>query len=777
MASVRQAIPEDVPGVPPSPAGESQAVARGSEPLALKHATQSSIPDRFETLLRHVQANRPSEDVSLIRKAWEFCVKHHEGQMRASGEPYIIHPLEVAEVLVEMKMDATAIAAGLLHDSVEDTPATNDEIAAGFGEQVAHIVEGVTKIDKIQFANREDRQAENVRKMLLAMVSDVRVVLIKMADRLHNMRTLEHLKPDRQEAIARETQDIYAPLAHRLGMGKVRGELEDLAFRYTDPVSYEKVAAAVEARRLEGEQFLRGVEDTLVEQLRENGIEARVEWRIKRLYSIFQKIERSKVSFDQVYDLLAVRVITQDVASCYAVFGLIHTLWRPVPGRIKDFIAIPRANRYQSLHTTVMGASGHQFEVQIRTEEMHRIAEEGIAAHWKYKSGGSMVTARDEERLNWIRQLVEWQKEMTDPNEFLSSLKMDLYPDEVYTFTPKGKVVVVPADGTPVDFAYTIHTEVGHTCVGAKVNSRMVPLRTKLRTGDIVEIVTQKDHKPSRDWLTFVKSPRARNKIKHWLNEDQRRRAVEIGRKLLEKEARRFKVPMSQIDDQDLSRIANEYGVATAADLLATLGQGKHTAHQILSKLAPGIASPGEAEALPETKPGTGGEASMSDAVRKLHLTGSDSLQVEGQNDLLVYRARCCNPIRGEEIIGYVTRGKGVAVHARSCPNVQNLLYESDRRIAVEWSRVGDQSADRPQRYPVKITVFCDDRTGMLKELTAVISDDNTNIRGVEIHQDENGEAIVEFVVEAEDLHHLNRMVLGIRRVPGVRAVQRTQKL
>jgi GTP pyrophosphokinase len=742
-----------------------------------KDPAQRSIDERFESLLKHVKANRPSEDIALIRKAWEFCVRHHDGQVRASGEPYIVHPLEVAEVLAEMKMDSTAIAAGLLHDSVEDTPATNEEIAAEFGDQVAHIVEGVTKIDKIQFANREDRQAENVRKMLLAMVSDVRVVLIKLADRLHNMRTLEHLQPDRQEAIARETQDIYAPLAHRLGMGKVRGELEDLAFRYTDPVSYEKVSAAVEARRIEGEQFLRGVEDTLVEQLRENNIQARVEWRIKRLYSIFQKIERSKVSFDQVYDLLAIRVITPDVASCYAVFGLIHTLWRPVPGRIKDFIAIPRANRYQSLHTTVMGASGHQFEVQIRTEEMHRIAEEGIAAHWKYKAGGGTVTARDEERLNWIRQLVEWQKEMTDPNEFLSSLKMDLYPDEAYTFTPKGKVVVIPADATPIDFAYTIHTEVGHTCVGAKVNGRMVPLRTKLRTGDIVEIVTQKDHKPSRDWLTFVKSPRARNKIKHWLNEDQRRRAVDIGRKLLEREAKGYKVPLSQITDQDLGRIATEYGVATAADLLATLGQGKHTAHQVLNKLIPGFATPGEDEPGPEAKPGASGTPPMSDAVRKLHLTGSDSLQVEGQNDLLVYRARCCNPIRGEEIIGYVTRGKGVAVHARSCPNVQNLLYESDRRIAVEWSRVGDQIAGRPQRYPVKITVFCDDRAGMLKELTAVISDDNTNIRGVEIRQDPSGEAIVEFVVEAEDMHHLNRMVLGLRRVAGVRAVQRTQKL
>jgi GTP pyrophosphokinase len=773
MATARQPIPAEVPGASPATQGKAQPVVRAS---ALQAINQQTIDRRFEALLRLVHANRPSDDIALIRKAWEFCVRHHEGQMRASGEPYIIHPLEVGEVLAEMKMDSTAIAAGLLHDSVEDTPATSEEIAAGFGDQVAHIVEGVTNIDKIEFANREDRQAENVRKMLLAMVSDVRVVLIKLADRLHNMRTLEHLKPERQEAIARETLDIYAPLAHRLGMGKVRGELEDLAFRYTDPVSFEQVSAAVEVRRIEGEQFLKGVEDTLNEQLRENGIEARVEWRIKRLYSIFQKIERSKVSFDQVYDFLAIRVITHDVAACYAVIGLIHGLWRPVPGRIKDFIAMPRANRYQSLHTTVMGASGHQFEVQIRTEEMHRIAEEGIAAHWKYKAGEGAVTARDEERLNWIRQLVDWQKEMTDPNEFLSSLKMDLYPDEVYTFTPKGKVVVIPADGTPVDFAYTIHTEVGHTCVGAKVNGRMAPLRTKLRTGDIVEIVTQKDHKPSRDWLTFVKSPRARNKIKHWLNEDHRRRAVEIGRKLLEREARKFKVPQSMISDQDLGRIAGEYGVATASDLLAALGLGKHSARQLLSKLAPGSTTQPDAEVAPEIKPGGTSEAAMSEAVRKLHLTGSDSLQVEGQNDLLVYRARCCNPIRGEEIVGYVTRGKGVAVHARGCPNVQNLLYESDRRINVEWSRTVSP-AGKPQRYPVKFSVSCDDRAGMLKELIAVLSDDNSNISGVDIRKDVNGEAIVELVAEAEDVRHLNRMVLNLRRLPGVRAVQRTQKM
>jgi GTP pyrophosphokinase len=775
MAEVEQ--PRTVPSVT-SPVAVSNL--KPEDIKASQSVSDGPIGKRFEELLTIVSANRPSEDLAPIKKAWEFCVHYHEGQLRASGEPYIIHPLEVAEVLAEMKLDATAIAAGLLHDAVEDTPVTSEEIATAFGEQVAHIVEGVTKIDKIQFANREDRQAENVRKMLLAMVSDVRVVLIKLADRLHNMRTLEHLKPERQEAIARETLDIYAPLAHRLGMGKVRGELEDLAFRYTDPVNYQKVAEAVEARRIEGEQFLTGVEDAIEEQLRENNIQARVEWRIKRLFSIFQKLQKSQVSVDQVFDLLAIRIITQTQADCYGVLGLIHSLWRPVPGRIKDFIANPRANLYQSLHTTVMGDGGHQFEVQIRTEEMHRIAEEGIAAHWKYKAGESVISAKDEQRLAWVRQLVEWQREMTDPNEFLSSLKMDLYPDEVYTFTPRGKVVIVPAEGTPVDFAYTVHTEVGHTCVGAKINGRMVPLRTKLRNGDIVEIVTQNGHTPSRDWLTFVKSPRARNKIKHWLNENARQRAIEVGRKLLEREARKFKVPMARLDDTDLARVAGDYGLATATDMMATIGFGKHSARQILNKLAPGLitASGGAAaEAEAGEAKGATSEAAMSDAVKKLHLTGSDSLQVEGQNDLLVYRARCCNPIRGEEIIGYVTRGKGVAVHARSCPNVQNLLYESDRRIDVEWAKTDAEISGRATKYPVKITIYCDDRSGMLKEMTAIISNDNTNIRSVETRDANNGEAIVEFVVDAEDLRHLNRMVLGLRRLPGVREVQRAQKV
>src|SRR5271166_816675 len=769
MATVGHTAPNEAQSAPESETGAAPAVSPGT---AARRRDPRPIGVRFEALLRQVHANRPHEDISLIRKAWEFCVSHHEGQTRASGEPYIVHPLEVAEVLAEMKLDATAIAAALLHDAVEDTPATSEEIGERFGDQVAHIVEGVTKIDKIQFANREDRQAENVRKMLLAMVSDVRVVLIKLADRLNNMRTLEHLKQERQEAIARETLDIYAPLAHRLGMGKVRGELEDLAFRYTDPVSFEQVSAAVEARRVEGEQFLRGVEDALVEQLRENNIEARVEWRIKRLYSIYQKIQRTKSSFDQVYDFLAVRVITEDVSACYAVFGLIHALWRPVPGRIKDFIAIPRANRYQSLHTTVMGEGGHQFEVQIRTEEMHRIAEEGIAAHWKYKAGGSPISARDEQRLAWVRQLVEWQREMTDPNEFLSTLKIDLYPEEVYTFTPKGKVVVLPKDASPLDFAYSIHTEVGNTCVGAKVNGRLVPLRSKLRNGDIVEVVTQNGHTPSRDWLSFVKSARARNKIKHWLNEHQRERAIEIGRKLLEREARKYKIGISKFDESDYERIAAEYSVATPNDLMAAIGFGKYSARQVLNRLSPGIISqPG-----PEQEPSS--EGGVSDTVKRVSLTSNaDSLQVEGQDELLVYRARCCNPIRGEEIIGYVTRGKGVAVHARSCPNVQNLLYESDRRIAVEWARPADETTGRRPTYPVKLTIFCDDRPGMLKELTAIISDENTNIRTVDSRPGSNDDAIVEFVVETEDVRHLTRLVQGMRRVPGVREVQRSQKL
>ncbi len=760
-----------------APAGVVPGVESSAAHLAGTSAAEiQTVDEKFQKLLVTVRENRPGDDLEIIRKAWAFCLQQHEGQKRASGEPYVIHPLEVGQVLAELKMDSTAIAAGLLHDAVEDTDVTSPEIAKRFNEQVAHIVEGVTKLDKIKFANREDHQAENIRKMLLAMVTDVRVVIIKLADRLHNMRTLEHLKPEKQQKIARETLDVYAPLAHRLGMGKLRGELEDLAFRYTDPYTYEQLSGEVEALRGAGEEFLQKVVVELEEKLKEHNIKGRVESRIKRLYSIQQKLADQKIPVDQVYDLLAIRVICQTVQDCYALLGLLHSIWRPVPGRIKDFIAMPRPNLYQSLHTTLIAPGGHQFEVQIRTEDMHRVAEEGIAAHWKYKASDN-VTAKDEQRLAWVRQLMEWQREMTDPNEFMSTLKIDLYPEEVYTFTPKGKVVVLPKDASPIDFAYAIHTEVGNTTIGAKVNGRIVPLRTKLRNGDIVEISTQTGHAPSRDWLSFTKSSRARNKIKHWLNEHERERAIEIGRKLLDREARKYKISMGKFGEAEYIKAAAEYGLGTQAELLAGVGFGKYSARQVLNKLEPGSTMAAEP---PPPEGGVGNTiGQMSEAVKRVFFgKGSDSLQVEGQDDLLVYRARCCNPIRGEEIIGYVTRGKGVAVHARSCPNVQNLLYESDRRIQVEWSPLAVEPGKvKQQTYPVKLTVICDDRAGLLKEFTAIIADDGTNIRSMESRGVDDGTAAVEFVVETVDVRHLNKLVLNLRKVSGVREVQRVQKI
>ncbi|MBS1800204.1 MAG: RelA/SpoT family protein [Acidobacteria bacterium] len=775
-------------GVPPAvaPVGPAGSVVTAPEAGTNSSAAHLSgyapadvkvIDEKFQRLLETVHENRPGDDLEIIRKAWEFCLRQHEGQKRASGEPYVIHPLEVGQVLAELKMDSTAIAAGLLHDAVEDTDVTSDEISKRFGEQVAHIVEGVTKLDKIKFANREDHQAENIRKMLLAMVTDVRVVIIKLADRLHNMRTLEHLKPEKQQKIARETLDIYAPLAHRLGMGKLRGELEDLAFRYTDPFAYEQVSTEVDALRGAGEEFLKKIVTRMEEKLREFKIEGRVEWRIKRLYSIQQKLQDQKIPVDQVYDLLAIRVITHTVQDCYALLGLLHSIWRPVPGRIKDFIAMPRPNLYQSLHTTLIAEGGHQFEVQIRTEDMHRVAEEGIAAHWKYKASDN-VSAKDEQRLAWVRQLMEWQREMTDPNEFMSTLKIDLYPEEVYTFTPKGKVVVLPKDASPIDFAYAIHTEVGNTTTGAKVNGRIVPLRTRLKNGDIVEITTQAGHTPSRDWLSFTKSSKARNKIKHWLNEHQRLRAMEIGRKLLDREARKYKLSLNKFAAADYDKVAGEYGLTSEAELLAGIGFGKYSSRQVLNKLEPG--STMAAEPAPAEHGVVGNTiGQMSEAVKRVFFgKGSESLQVEGQDDLLVYRARCCNPIRGEEIIGYVTRGKGVAVHARSCPNVQNLLYESDRRIQVEWAPMpSEPGAVKAQTYPVKLTIACDDRAGMLKEFTAIISEDGTNIRSMDTKAESDGSALVDFVVETMDVRHLNRLVERLRRVPGVREVHRVQKI
>jgi len=728
-------------------------------------ATNVLTVTKFRDLMKRMQANRPNDDLELVKKAYDYSMKNHAGQSRASGEPYLVHPLEVALVLAEMKMDSVAVAAGLLHDSVEDTAVTIVDIRKEFGEQVAHMVEGVTKISKIDFATREEQQAENLRKMMLAMVDDIRVILIKLADRLHNMRTLEHLPPERQQKIASETLEIYAPIAHRLGMGKIRGELEDLGFRYIDPIAYEQVKQAVESHRKVGEAFLSRVEGVVRDKLKEAGITAKVESRTKRYYSIHKKLVRQHINVDQVYDLYAMRVITRSVQDCYAVLGIIHNVWRPVPGRIKDFIAMPRPNFYQSLHTSVITEDGTPFEVQIRTEEMHKMAEEGIAAHWKYKDGA--VSAQDEQRLAWLRQVVEWQRDVSDPNEFLSTLKVDLYPEEVYTFTPKGKVVVLPRDSTPIDFAYTVHTEVGHTCVGAKVNGRMVPLRHKLHSGDIVEILTQPGHKPSRDWLAVVKSSRARNKIKHWLNIHQRERAIEIGRKLIEKEARKYRIALKELKDEELQRIASDYGLGRPDDLMAGIGYGKYSARQVLAKLAPAGSEP-----VPDAEEPKEKDAGITSVVRRVFGGDNNALTVKGSGDLLVYRARCCNPIRGEGIVGYVTRGKGVAVHAISCPNVVNLMYEPERRIDVAWAR--DDST--PSSYPVKLTVFCDDRYGMLKLITGVIGDAKSNIRNIEART-ANSQAVVDIVLDISDLKHLETIVTGLRKIPGVRDVQRLQKI
>jgi guanosine-3',5'-bis(diphosphate) 3'-pyrophosphohydrolase len=713
---------------------------------------------QFEEIARKVQTARPGEDVGLLRRAYEFTAAEHKSQTRVSGEPFVSHPLEVANVLADMKLDVVCLAAGMLHDVVEDTPITIERVRQEFGPEVAQIVEGVTKISRIKFASPEAQQAENLRKMVMFMVDDIRVVLVKLADRLHNMRTLEHLPPEKRIRIARETLEIYAPIAHRLGMGKIRGELEDLAFRYLEPDAYEEVTKAVESRRKVSEDFLKEVCAMVEGKMKEHSIPTRIEGRIKRLYSIWQKLKRQHITIEQVYDLLAIRILTDNVRNCYAALGVIHNTWRPVPGRIKDFIAIPRPNLYQSLHTSVIGPHGQPFEVQIRTEEMHRVAEQGIAAHWKYKDKHPLAQ-QDEERFAWLRHLVEWQQEMRDPGEFFSTLRVDLYPQEVYTFTPKGKVIVLPRDATPIDFAYAIHTEVGHRCVGAKLNGRIVPLKYHLKNGDIVEIVTQVNHTPSRDWLSLVKTSRARNKIKHWINVAQRQRAVEIGRKLLEKEARRFGVSLKKLPEEDYQRVSRDYGCSQVDDLYADLGYGKFAARQVLAKLTPSV--PGE----PGKAPGISGTLK-----RVLGLDRDAAIQVHGYDDLLVYRAKCCNPIRGEPIAGYVTRGKGIAVHSKSCPNVQNLMYDADRRINVEWA------GPKYSLYPVKLTLQTEDRQGLLAEVTSVISNVRSNIQNIEARTGEN-KACIDVTLDIVDVEHLRQIMSSLRKIDGVYDVERVMQV
>ncbi len=713
---------------------------------------------QFDDLAAKVRASNPDADIELLRRAYSFSALEHEGQRRKSGEPYLVHPLEVAALLVDLKLDVVAIAAALLHDVVEDTLVSIDRVREGFGPEIAHVVEGLTKLGAIPFSSSEEQQAENFRKMLLAMVDDIRVIIVKLADRLHNMRTLEHLHEERRQLIAEETRDIYAPIANRLGMSKIKNELEELAFKYLEPDAYQVLRARVENKRRATEGMIEDLGRTIATKLQEAQIPVvRIDGRIKRLYSIHQKLKRQRISLGQVYDFVAMRVTTQTVKDCYGVLGIIHHIWSPVPGRIKDFIAMPRPNGYQSLHTSVVSELGFPFEVQIRTEEMDRIAEQGVAAHWKYKEG-RVGASRDEQYFAWLRQLLAWQQEVRDPHEFLQNLKINLYPEEVYTFTPKGEVKVLPRGSTPVDFAYSIHTDVGHRCVGARVNGRMVPLRTRMKNGDIVEIVTAAARRPSRDWLTFVVTSRARNKIKHAIHSEEKARAIELGRKLLEKEARRHVLDTKTVlDDATLAKGATACGMQRPDELIAAIGYGRLSARQVLGRLVP-------PEDLRERPP----ETPMAAVVRRVLRSGEDRIKVRGFDDLMVFRAGCCNPIRGEKIVGYITRGRGVSVHAASCPNVLNLLYDPDRRIDVVWDKGADGA-----RYTVRLSIQVEDRRGILADVTSKIAGIKTNIRNVEATTGDDYRGRIDVTVEIQDVKHLDKVIKSLRRVTGVLEIER----
>ena len=721
---------------------------------AISPAARRAVDLRFVELIDKLRRNRPGDDLELLRRAYDFAAEQHKTQTRLSGEPFLSHPVEVAHLLADMRLDVTSLCAALLHDVVEDTKIPLAQIADQFGDDVARLVEGATKISRLDLLAPEARQAENVRKMLLAMVNDVRVVMIKLADRLHNMRTLGFLDSARQQRIARETLDIYAPVANRLGMGLIRGELEDLAFRYLEPEAFLDIQKKISIKQKVFDKFLREVEDTIRAKMVESGIPAEVQSRIKRLYSLHLKIQKQQRTLDQVFDLLAVRVVTDTVKNCYAALGVIHQIWPPVPGRFKDYIAMPRPNLYQSLHTTVIHA-GQPFEVQIRTQEMHRIAEQGVAAHWKYKDGRE-VSQADDQRIVWMRQLIEWVQDMQEPSEFLSTLRVDLYPEEVYTFSPKGRVVVLPRGATPIDFAYAIHTEVGNQCNGAKVNGAMVPLRHGLANGDVVEILTQKGHEPSRDWLSFVHTSRARSKIRQWINLHERVQATEVGRRLIDKEARQANINLKKITAEDWQRVASEYGCGRVEDLYADLGYGKWSARQVLSKAS--------GQTLQE--PAEDQRPKLVSTVKRMLGLSDAAVVVRGHDDLMVYRSKCCNPIPGDDIIGYVTRGRGIAVHSKGCPNVENLLYEAERRIEVDWA--GSTQAT----FPVRLRIFTEDRPGMLADITTVISDANANIRTFE-SGGEDLHARIEVALDVKDRKQLERILAGIKRIPGVFDIER----
>jgi GTP pyrophosphokinase len=720
---------------------------------------------RFEDILEKVESYHPGLDEDMLRRAYVVSAHEHRNQLRSSGEPYLVHPLAVAMTLAEMKLDDASIAAGLLHDVLEDTTLSKERLTELFGADVAHLVDGVTKIGKYAFTSREAQQAETFRKMLLAMTDDLRVILVKLADRLHNMRTLQHVPEASQRATAAETMEIYAPLANRLGMGKIKGELEDLSFRFLHPEEFLALRAAVDERMAASAANVEKIRQDLVARTKAMGVEAEITGRVKRYWSIRQKLIRQAIPLEQLYDVLAFRVLVDSIPDCYTVLGIVHQAWRPVPGRIKDYIAMPKRNFYQSLHTTLVPEGAPPFEVQIRTREMDLIAENGIAAHWKYKEGKPVRTdARHEEQVGVLRQILETTRDVSDPKEFLSSLRIDLYPDDVYTFSPKGAVYAFPRGATPVDFAYRIHTDVGHHCVGARVNGRLVPLKTPLANGDIVEILTAPSSQPSRDWLSFALTSRARNKIRAFIHTAEKEKSVEIGRRLLERELKKWKKSLVKLlDAKAFDPLLGDFGVAKVDDLVADVGYGKIAPKAVVARLFPETGEDGGAAPPPPSR-----VSAISNVVRRVLPFGAVAgIRVKGENDLLATLAKCCQPVPGDDIVGYVTRGRGVSVHATTCPNVRSLLFDASREIPVEWAAAKDASVT------VDLEIRTEDRQGMLARITQVLSAANSNIRSIEARTSRDGNAAIEASVTTRDRRHLERLLVSLRALPGVTDVRR----
>ena len=722
---------------------------------------------RLNDILEKVSGYHPEADLDLIKKAYVYSAKVHQGQIRKSGEPYLIHPLEVAGILADLKLDEASIVAGLLHDTIEDTLAKPEEIKELFGSEILDLVEGVTKLGTFgmsQQASVEEKQAENFRKMLVAMAKDIRVILVKLADRTHNMRTLEHMKPESQQRIAQETLDIYAPLANRLGIQWIKIELEELAFRYLKPAEYAEVEGQVAQSQKDRAKFIADVVLLLKAKLKDAGLEAEVEGRPKHLYSIWKKMRKNELnSVSQLHDIVAFRLILKSVPACYEALGLIHSLWKPVPGRFKDYIAIPKPNMYQSLHTTVIGPTGDRIEIQMRTEEMHRIAEEGIAAHWAYKEG---KTGKDEQNFAWLRQLMEWQQDLKDPREFLETVKVDLFTDEVFVFTPKGDVRSLPQGSTPVDFAYAIHSEVGAHTSGAKVNGKIVPLRYKLKNGDSVEILTGPNIRPNKDWLSFVRTSRAQARIRSYIKGQQRERSIDIGRDLLEREFRRFDLNYSKlIKSSEFLKAANEMGHSRADDLVSAVGYGKLSPANVLQRILPPdklAAGEKKADAPP---PETGNR--LTELFRRVaqRTRTSGGVRIGGIDDVLVRYGKCCGPVPGDAIVGFITRGRGVTVHTRGCTKAMET--DPERRVDVAWDVRGEF------KRTVNLRVKSDDRKGLLAKLSETFAAVGVNIVQANARATGDRGAISTFEIEIGDVKQLNEVLRAIGQIPGVHTVER----